>query len=40
VTLASRHVVVYLMFLGIALVVMIIGVIVAAVLAVRAAKNR
>jgi len=36
---ASRHVLVYLVFLGIALVVMIIGVIVAAVLAVRAAKN-
>lgn len=38
--LVSRHVVAYLVFLGIALVVMIIGVIVAAIAAVRAAKNR
>lgn len=37
--LVSRHVLPYLVFLGIALVVMIIGVIVAAIAAVRAAKK-
>ena len=37
--IGSRHVLLYLIFLGIALAVMIVGVILAAVLAVRAAKR-